>query len=118
MTDAPQPKPADSSLRDLGISFIILTATLGGLLYYSEQQLAPAPLPRKITLLWDNAPATPGSFTTEVWASTNLTTWTLRTNVAGTNAVTLFATNRQEFFKVRNRGTNGLFSDWSRKPTL
>ena len=108
-------KPADSSLRDLGISFAVLIGGLGGLLYYSQQTLTIAPAPRSITLIWDNPPETPGSFTTEVWSSTNLNTWTLKTNVAGTNRVALPADKSREFFKVRNKGTNGLFSDWSRK---
>ena len=115
MADTPQTKPADSSLRDLGISFVVLIGSLGGLLYISEQSLTVSPA-RKITLEWDNPTNdVPGSFTTEVWSSTNLTIWTLKTNVSGTNRVTLPATNRAEFFKIRNKGTNGLFSDWSRK---
>lgn len=110
--------PKNDSLRDLGISAVVLVGSLGGLLYYSQQSLTVAPQ-RTITLLWDNPTNdTPGSYTTEVWASTNLTTWTLKANVAGTNRVTLPATNRAEFFKARNKGTNGLYSDWSRKPTL
>lgn len=112
MDDAPV---KDNFERDLGIAFTLFAVTLGGLLYVAEKTLTVAP-PRSITLLWDNPTNdTPGSYTTEVWSSTNLTTWALKTNIAGTNRVTLPATNRAEFFKVRNRGTNGLFSDWSRK---
>ena len=94
---------------DLGI----VALSFVSLLYVASLVLPPS-LPR-ITLAWDNPPETPGSFTTEVWASTNLVTWQLKTNVSGTNHVTLAATNRQEFFKIRTRGTNGMVSDWSRK---
>lgn len=109
------PEIKDSTVRDFTVSVAILAVTLGGLLYFSDQSLTVAPQ-RTITLVWDNPPEVPGTFTTEVWATTNLTTWQLKTNVAGTNRVRLPATNRAEFFKVRNKGTNGLYSDWSRKP--
>ena len=112
-----QSPDTDKPVRDFVVSVTILAATLGGLLYVSEQSLTVAP-PRRITLIWDDTSNPRGSFTTEVWASTNLTTWTLKTNIAGTNRVTLPADQSREFFKIRNRGTNGTFSDWSRKPTL
>ena len=97
----------------------MLVLSLGGILYYADQTLTVAPpAPRTVTLIWDDTSNPRGSFATEVWASTNLTTWTLKTNIAGTNRVTLPADKAREFFKIRNRGTNGLFSDWSRKPTL
>jgi hypothetical protein len=116
LADTPQPAPKDSPLRDLGISFVVLLGSLGGLLYIADQTLTVAPPPpRTVTLIWDNTNDAPGSIITEVWSSTNLTTWTLKTNIAGTNRVTLPRDQPREFFKVRNRGTNGLYSDWSRK---
>lgn len=74
----------------------------------------PAP-PQTITLAWDNVET---NVTTEIWSSTNLTDWTLATNVQG-NRATLPQDKPQEFFKARNKlnigGTNWLFSDWARK---
>ena len=113
MTSEPK---KDSPARDFTVSVAILVVTLGGLLYVGEQ-INNAPAPRSITLGWDNPPEVPSSFTVEVWATTNLTTWTLKTNVSGTNRGTLPADKAREFFKVRSRDTNGSFSDWSRKPT-
>lgn len=108
-------KPQDSSLGDLGVSFLALGGlVLGGIYYVSQPSLTIAP-PPVIRLEWDNPAEVPGSFTTEVWSSTNLTTWTLKTNIAGTNRVTLPADKPREFFKVRSKGTNGLVSDWARK---
>lgn len=82
-------------------------------LYYADNQLAARATPKSITLTWDKNDPDPATLT-EVWASSNLTTWTLKTNVAGTNRVTLPATNRAEFFKIRNR-LGSQVSDWSRK---
>ena len=71
----------------------------------------PPPVPPKtITLAWDKNTA---EAITEVWSTTNLVDWELRTNVTGSN-VTLAADKPQEFFKVRNRVGNQV-SDWSRK---
>lgn len=117
MAEPPQTKPADNSLRDIGLSFLTLGGLVLGGLYYNPQSSIGNPQ-SSITLIWDDTSNPRGSFTTEVWASTNLSTWTLKTNIAGTNRVTLPADQSREFFKIRNRGTNGTFSDWSRKPTL
>lgn len=106
-----------SDLRTAG-GIIGLTAaalTVGVLLIPSP------PSPKKIRFTWDMVDLIPGAaYTTEVWSSTNLTTWTLRTNTS-TNFISFPADKSQEFFKIRNRlqiGTNVLFSDWARKPTL
>lgn len=102
---------------------LAITATLAALVtggvFLSDSLVNPAP-PKTVTLEWDKNDTDPNT-TTEVWSSTNLVTWSLRTNVAGTNRVTLPADKAAEFFKVRNRlqiGTNAIFSDWARKPTL
>jgi len=103
----------DIGLGDLGLSFLVLIGGLGGLLLYSAQTPPALPLSPQITLFWDNFENTPGSYITEVWCSSNLIDWTLKAEVS-TNLITLPATNAQEFFRIRNRGTNGLLSDWSR----
>ena len=118
MNTTPEPTNDGNPVVQLGTAAAVLVGSLGGLLYFAEVAIFnPAP-PRAITLLWDNTTDAPGSFTTEVWASTNLIAWQLKTNVNGTNRVTLTADKAREFFKIRNKGTNGLSSDWSRKPTL
>lgn len=98
-------------LQSTGATVAIITAALAGGVYFSSQVLAP---PTRITLIWTNGETSPGT-TTEVWASTNLTSWTLATNVAGTNSVTLPADKPREFLKIRHRLGN-LVSDWARKP--
>jgi len=72
--------------------------------------LAPDAIrPIKVTIAWDkNADAI-----TEVWASTNLVTWYLKSNVVGSVA-TFPADLAQEFYKVRNSNQFGV-SDWARK---
>lgn len=75
--------------------------------------IPPPPAQKTITLAWDKMDSNPSTIT-EIWSSTNLISWTLKTNVAGTNHVTLPATNKQEFFKARNN-LNGQVSDWARK---
>ena len=103
----------DDPISEAGFTFGILALSYASLLYASSLVLTPS-IPR-ITLSWDDPPETPGSYLVEVWASTNLVTWQLKTNVTRTNRVTLPATNRQEFFKIRTHGTSGLNSDWSHK---
>lgn len=52
----------------------------------------------------------------QVWASTNLATWQLKTNIAG-NSVEFPATLRGEFYKIRGAYSVGqmqLFTDWAR----
>ena len=95
-----------SLARTLGI-----IAVAGAGLYVVTTIVLPPPPPRTpaVVLMWDNAPG----LVAEIWSSTNLVTWTLKTNVAGTNRVTLPATNRQEFFKIRSRDTRGIVSEWS-----
>lgn len=95
----------------LAISAALAALVTGGV-YVSDLLINPAP-PRAVTLVWTVNETAPG-VVTEVWSSTNLTTWTLRTNVVGTNRVTLPADQPQEFFKVRNR-LGSQVSDWSRK---
>jgi hypothetical protein len=110
----PDPARNDDPLAEGAFTLGLLALSFTSLLYLSSLVIPPVILPR-ITLAWDNPPETPGSYSVEVWASTNLVTWQLKTNVSGTNHVTLAATNRQEFFKIRTRGTNGQNSDWSHK---
>ena len=75
--------------------------------------LVPSPpAPRKISIAWDKNDTNPATVT-EVWTTTNLSLWTLKTNVAGSN-VTLLADKPQEFFKIRNN-LFGQVSDWARK---
>lgn len=77
------------------------------------------PIPKQVRIGWDANTNQPG-VTTEVWSSTNLTSWILRTNTA-TNRVSFPADKSAEFFKIRNKrqiGTNVHFSDWARKTTL
>ena len=100
-----------SLARTLGI-----IAGAGAGLYVVTTIVLPPTPPRQpaVVLMWDNTPG----LVAEIWSSTNLVTWTLKTNVAGTNRVTLPATNLAEFFKIRSRDTNGTVSDWARKPPL
>lgn len=95
-----------------------LTGLVGAVLFsgvkLSQLVVDNAAKPRTVTLQWDTVETDPATIT-EVWASTNLTIWTLRTNVAGTNRVTLPATNAAEYFKIRNR-LGDQVSDWARKP--
>jgi hypothetical protein len=107
------PARNDDPLTEASFSVGLLALSYVSLLYVASLVIAP-PHVAKIRLTWDNTTDAPGTYSTEVWASTNLVTWTLKTNV-WTNTVTLYATNRAEFFKIRNKGTNGLTSDWSRK---
>ena len=93
--------------QKIGTGVVVLAVT-------SSILLIPSPPAQKtITLAWDKIDPNPAT-TTEIWASTNLITWALKTNVAGTNHVTLPATNKQEFFKARSN-LYGEVSDWSRK---
>jgi len=103
----------DDPLTEASFTLGLVALSYVSLLYVASLVIAPTSV-KTIRLLWDNPPEPPGTVFTEVWASTNLVNWTLKTNV-WTNTVTLPATNRAEFFKVRNRSTNGQVSDWSRK---
>jgi len=107
------PAQNDDPLTEASFTVGLLALSYVSLLYVASLVIAP-PTVKTIRLLWDNPVEPPGTVFTEVWASTNLVTWTLKTNV-WTNTVTLYATNQAEFYKVRNRGTNGQVSDWSRK---
>jgi hypothetical protein len=107
------PARNDDPISEAGFTLGVLALSYVSLLYVASLVIPP-PTVKTIRLLWDNPPEVPGTFYTEVWASTNLVHWTLKTNV-WTNRVTLYATNAAEFFKIRNKGTNGLTSDWSRK---
>ena len=103
----------------LAITAAVAALVTGGVIV-SDKLITAPPAQPTLTLTWDKNEPDP-NVTTEVWASTNLTTWTLRTNVAGTNRVTLPRDKQAEFFKIRNRlqiGTNAIFSDWARKRTL
>lgn len=104
--------PAQNNWKAPALTTGVVIAALSAGIYFTD--LTPAPTPRTITLQWDlnNSPV---GLTTEVWSSTNLTTWTLKTNVVGTNRVTLPATNRAEFFKIRTRRGFEV-SDWARRP--
>ncbi len=106
-----------AQLKSSGALVAVIAAVTTGGVFISQRLINP-PAPT-VTLLWDTGDTSPG-IVTEVWASTDLTNWTLRTNVAGTNRVTLPRDKPQEFFKIRNRldsTTNGIFSDWARKTT-
>lgn len=97
--------------RVAGITAVVAALVTGGV-YVSDQLIAPV-VPT-ITLAWDNADT---NVVTEIWASTNLIDWTLKTNVIGTT-VKLPRDKPAEFFKARNKvqsGTNWLFSDWARR---
>lgn len=101
----------------LAITAALAALVTGGVIV-SDKLVTAHPQPT-MTLIWDKNDTDPNT-TTEVWASTNLTTWTLRTNVSGTNRVTLSRDKQAEFFKIRNKlqiGTNAVFSDWARKTT-
>jgi hypothetical protein len=115
---APEPTNDGNPVVQLGTAAAVLVGSLVGLLYFADVAIFNPPPPRAVTFLWDNTDNVRGSFTKEVWSSTNLTAWQLKTNLTGTNRVTLPADKAREFFKIRNKGTNGLSSDWSRKPTL
>lgn len=104
------PAPAQNNWKSPAATLAIIAGVFVGGLYLSEQSLAP-PGPT-ITLQWVKADPDPDTIT-EVWSSTNLHNWTLRTNVAGTNTVTLPRDKPQEFFKIRNR-LGDLVSDWAR----
>jgi hypothetical protein len=108
----PDPARNDDPISEAGFTLGVLALSYVSLLYVASLVIPPPP--PVIRLAWTNPPEAPGTYYTEVWASTNLVHWTLKTNV-WTNRVTLFATNRAEFFKIRNKGTNGQVSDWSRK---
>ena len=101
--------------KSLAKTFAAIAAGIIAVGIITQQTLVVTPAPRSITLGWTNSNNNAPGTVTEVWSSTNLVTWTLKTNVAGTNHVTLPATNRAEFFKIRSRATNGLVSEWSRK---
>jgi len=88
---------------------------------------APPPPAIVATLLrWTVPPGNTSDTTTEVWASTNLTLWTIRTNVTGTNAVRIPHNGPREFYKTRSRFTftitnaagriftNDVFSEFTR----
>lgn len=135
-------------IKTTGATVAVIAAALSGGLYLADKKIAAvlAPAPKTITISWDAAPIDHPGTVTEVWATTNLvvispdgwnftwgpadTGWQLRTNVTGTNAVTLPRDKPAEFFKVRfktphwfKHGTNAAvtnwhFTDWSRKPTL
>ena len=97
-----------TTTQKVGTGILVLALGVGVSL------LIPTPPTQKtITLIWDKMDPNPAT-TTEIWSSTNLIFWSLKTNVAGTNRVTLPATNKQEFFKARNN-LAGQVSDWSRK---
>ena len=104
--------------KSLAKTFGAIAAGIIAVGIITQQTLVVTPAPRSITLGWTNATNNATGTVTEIWSSTNLVNWTLKTNVAGTNHVTLPATNRAEFFKIRSRDTNGTVSDWARKPTL
>lgn len=75
--------------------------------------VSPAP---SVAVRWQ-LPEFAGPMFTEVWASTNLATWQLKTNIAG-NAVAFPATMRGEFYKIRcgySVGNLMLFTDWARR---
>ena len=101
--------------KSLAKTFGAIAAGIIAVGIITQQTLVVTPAPRSVTLGWTNATNNAPGTVTEVWSSTNLVNWTLKTNVAGTNHVTFLATNRQEFFKIRSRATNGLVSEWSRK---
>ncbi len=58
---------------------------------------------------WDYGDMPPGLFF-EVWSSTNLTEWVLRTNTVAKAVV--FPSKQMEFYKVR-ANLNGIVSDWA-----
>lgn len=97
---------ATKQLKSVGLT----VAIIGAVLTLGVITLPPPVPPKTITLAWDKNTA---EAITEVWSTTNLVDWELRTNVTGSN-VTLAADKPQEFFKVRNRVGNQV-SDWSRK---
>ena len=97
-------------LVETGVTIGIIAATLVGGVYLSERELAPRG--PAITLRWQVNEPSSGTIT-EVWASTNLHNWTLRTNVIGTNTVTLPRDKPAEYFKIRNR-LGSQVSDWAR----
>jgi hypothetical protein len=104
-----QDDPVSEAAFDSGLvalAFVSLT-------FLASLVVAPTPL-AKIRLTWTNAKNNPAGTITEIWASPDLVTWTLKTNVAS-NSVTLYATNAREFFKIRARGPNGHTSEWSSK---
>ncbi len=104
---------AKQTTRAVAASVGVVALTAGLL----TLNLSTVPNVPTITLLWDNLTnEPPGSYVTEVWVSTNLTDWQWRADVP-TNRVTFPRDKPAEFFKVRNRGTNGVLSDWSRKTT-
>lgn len=71
----------------------------------------PQPQPRTVTLLWDASPS-PEVDRYEIWTSTDLRTWSHKTNVTGT-AWAVTAGQPVEYFMVRARTTNGLVSAWA-----
>ncbi len=58
---------------------------------------------------WDYGEMPPG-LVFEVWSSTNLTNWVLRTNTVAKSVV--FPSKQMEFYKVR-ANLNGIVSDWA-----
>lgn len=72
--------------------------------------LPPVAPPKRITLMWDHE--APESVIFEIVSKTNIQApWIFRTNVVGTNAVTLPANQAQEFFtisKVMDRGDTNI----------
>ena len=56
-----------------------------------------------ITLSWTTPYISNTNAYTEIWSSTNLIDWSLKTSVVKTNSITLPANNQSEFFKLRTR---------------
>jgi hypothetical protein len=68
--------------------------------------------PPRLTLIWDKNDLHPETVT-EIWASTNLKDWA-KVGEASEPRFEVWASERQQFFKIRNR-LGAELSDWARK---
>jgi len=65
----------------------------------------PAPQVKATRLQWSIPPGNTHDTVTEVWATTNLSLWTLKIEVTGTNSVTIPQNGPMEFYQTRSRFT-------------
>ena len=108
------------TIKEAGVTVGIIGAALGVGIYFSDVALTVNPT-RQLRLTWtDTNPTNLPGLTAEFWASTNLSTWRLKTNHPvrpGSNFASFPATLEKEFFKLRNRQIAGgvtNYSDWSK----
>ncbi len=96
----PKPAPKPQVAAFAAIRGKVRVATVQEVVSLPTRQYGPA---------WDYGEI-PDGLTFEVWSSTNLTDWVLRTNTVEKSVV--FSQVPKEFYKVR-ANLNGIVSDWA-----